>query len=113
MARRACVTWRCCTIRLKRLASESRDDLLLIEIDPPLPGQKYGLGNRDLDVVVVATRHRDASLFPINEWPVSVHVAHVLTDNLRTRNTVREEELESIAWAELYKSEENARFKTV
>lgn len=99
--------------RLKRLAGPSRDDFLLIKIDPPLPGQKYGLGSRDLDVVLVATRHEGASLFPINEWPLFVHVARPLIGDAQQRSSLHEEEFESIAWAELYPSEEDARAKAM
>lgn len=99
--------------RIKRLTSLWRDDLLLIEISPPLLGQKHGLGNCDLDMVVVATRHEGASLFPINEWPLYVHVARVLAEDVTERDSLTEEEFESIGWAELYPPEEAARAKTM
>ena len=99
--------------RLERLASAKRDDLLLIKIDPPLPGQKYGLGGHDLDRVLVATRHDGASLFPIKEWPVFVHVARLLSNIPQEHRPLREEDFESIAWAELYKTEEDARHKAM
>lgn len=99
--------------RIARLTSPKRDDLLLIKIDPPLPGQKYGLGSRDLDRILVATRHQGASLFPINEWPVFVHVARLLIENPQEQDSLREEDFESIAWAELYKSDYDARLKAI
>lgn len=99
--------------RLKRLANTKRDDLLLIKIDPPLPGQKYGSGSRDVDVVLLATRHEGASLFPINEWPLFVHVARLLIENPQRQSNLRDEDFESIAWAELYKSEHDARLKAM
>ena len=94
--------------RLKRVASDSRDDLLLIKVDPPILGQKYGLGDRDLDVLLIATRHAGASLFPINEWPIAVHVARLLGDKSVDSDRLRDEDFESIAWAELYRSESDA-----
>lgn len=99
--------------RIKRLATAGRDDLLLIRIDPPLVGQKYCLGARDLDTVVVATRHRGASLFPIQKWPVYVHVARPVVDHPELRDSLLPEEFESIAWAELYRTEDDARAKAV
>jgi hypothetical protein len=63
--------------RIKRVATESGDDLLLMKINPPLVGQKFGLGDKDIDMVFVAPRHVGASLFPISEWPLFVHVARV------------------------------------
>jgi hypothetical protein len=50
---------------IKRLRAENRDDYLLIIIDPPLNGQRFGPGDCDIDQVIVATRHAGQSLFPI------------------------------------------------
>lgn len=99
--------------RLKRLTSESRDDLLLIEIDPPLVGQKYGLGANDINLVVVAPRHRENSLFPVKEWPVAVHVARLLIEDPQERDIVQNTELETIGWAELYQTQASAQQKTM
>lgn len=99
--------------RIKRLKGAQRDDYLLIKIDPPLIGQKYGLGGRDIDKVIIATRHKGDSLFPIKEWPVFIHVARILIDDLEDRETVVDNEFEEIGWAELYETEEAARGKVV
>lgn len=97
---------------VRRMATEERNDLLLIKIAPPLVGQKYGLGDRDVDLVLIAPRHQGGSLFPINEWPLYVHVARPLVD-LEGRDVLRSDEMEAIAWAELYRTEEEARLKRV
>jgi hypothetical protein len=55
---------------IKRARSDDRDDLLLVKVEPPIIGQPYGLGGRDIDTLLVATRHKGDSLFPIKEWPV-------------------------------------------
>lgn len=99
--------------KIRRLSSPDRDDLLLIRIDPPLIGQKYGLGGRDIDNVIVATRHKGYTLFPVAEWPVYVHVARLLVDLPESRSELQATEFESIAWAELYKTEDDARNKTM
>lgn len=99
--------------KVRRLSTSDRDDLLLIRIDPPLIGQKYGLGGCDIDCVIVATRHKGYTLFPITEWPVYVHVARLLVDLPENRSELQATEFESIAWAELYKTEEDARAKTM
>ena len=99
--------------RVKRLATDNRNDLLLIRIEPPLIGQKYGLGPRDIDLVLVAPRHQGGSLFPINEWPLYVHVARPLIENPEDRDALLSNEFESIAWAELYRTEEDARLKAM
>lgn len=97
--------------RLRRLASDVRDDLLLIRIDPPVIGQPFGLGARDIDEVIVATRHQGASLFPISEWPLYVHVARLLAPLSEDQTRLQDSAFESIAWAELYPTAERARQK--
>jgi hypothetical protein len=97
--------------RIKQLKSHTREDLLLIRIDPPIPGQAYGFGGRDIDKVVVATRHVGSSLFPIRDWPVFVHVAIPLIDNLELRERVEDQEIREIGWAELYQTRKAAKKK--
>src|SRR5262249_20763813 len=87
--------------------------LLLVRVEPPLVGQRYGLGGRDIDTLLVATRHKGASLFPINQWPVYVHVARLLIENPEQRDQIHDNEFESIAWAELYRTEEDAQAKAM
>jgi hypothetical protein len=99
--------------QIKRVATEKRDDLLLVKINPPLIGQKFGLGDKDIDKVFLAPRHVGASLFPINQWPLFVHVARPLVDGPEDCLRFREADLELIAWAELYKTEEDARTKAM
>lgn len=99
---------RCFAIR--RIRGDSRDDYMLVRIDPPLIGQRFGMGAQDLDHVILATRHAGASLFPIRAWPVFVHVARVLVP-LEQRDLLHDGEMESIAWAELYETEAAARSK--
>lgn len=99
--------------RIKRVSSDSRNDLLLVKIEPPLIGQPYGLGGRDIDMLLVATRHKGDSLFPIKKWPVFVHVARLLIANPEEREQIHDNEFESIAWAELYATKAAARAKTM
>jgi hypothetical protein len=97
---------------IKRLKGEGRDDYLLIQIDPPLIGQPFGLGERCIDQVIVAPRHEGESLFPIQHWPVFVHVARLLVP-FTGQDSIRSHELESIAWAELYNTLEKAQAKAM
>jgi len=99
--------------RIKRVRSDNRDDLLLVKVEPPLIGQLYGLGGRDIDTLLIATRHKGDSLFPIGKWPVFVHVARLLIENPERREQIHDDEFESIAWAELYRTKEDARVKAM
>lgn len=95
--------------RLKRLRSDSRDDLLLIRVEPPI----RAANGRDLGMVIVATRHQENSLFPVDKWPVFIHVVEALIAQPDLRESVNADELRSIAWAELYRSAEDARDKAI
>lgn len=99
--------------KVRRLSTPDRSDLLLIRIEPPLIGQKFGLGGRDIDSVIVVARHKGCTLFPVAEWPVYVHVARLLVDLPEDKSELQASEFESIAWAELYRTENDARAKTI
>jgi hypothetical protein len=97
---------------LKRMQLGQRDDCMLVSIDPPIIGQRFGLGERNIDTVVIAARHVGDSLFPVGRWPVYVHVARLLVP-YNGQSVLKLGDVESIAWAELYQSEESARRKGV
>lgn len=93
--------------RKRRLGGRTADDYLLVRVKPPIIGQRFGLGDRDLDEVVLATRHEGQSLFPVSEWPLYVHVARPVVD-MGDRTTITTREIALIGWAEIYPTEEQA-----
>jgi hypothetical protein len=95
--------------RLKRLVGPHRDDYLAIRVDPPVPGDPLGYPNRQFEGLVIATRFRGDSLFPLAQWPTAVHVFLPLEDNMLESGKVRIEDLDHVAWAELYATEEDAK----
>ena len=99
--------------RLKRLSGVGRDDLLLVRIDPPIIDQGYGSDAQSVNTVLLATRHEGASLFPVAQWPVFVHVLRPTIGNVEDRDSLQKGEFRNIAWAELYKTEEDARKKSL
>jgi hypothetical protein len=95
--------------RVRRLRGDhDRDDYLLARFDPPVP---FALGNRALTHVILATRHAGATLFPIDRWPVFVHVARLLV-SIDDRDVLHDDEFELIAWAALYETEDAAYAKS-
>ncbi len=99
--------------RLKRLSGSTRGDYLLISLEPPISGQPYGLGDRDIATVVIATRHANSSLFPISAWPVFVHVARPLVADPELRDQLDDSELQEIGWAEIYPTRPAAEEKSI
>ena len=95
-----------CT-RIARVRSDARDDFMLIEVEPPLPF--FGDGLRQ---VVIACRSRQESLFPISDWPMHVHVVIPPHEVMANHGHVMQSHaMQVAAWAELYRTEEDARAK--
>jgi len=67
----------------------------------------------ELELVIVAARLKEGSLFPVRSWPVYVYVARSLIGNPELRDTMTSDEFKLIAWAELYPSEQDARLKVM
>ena len=57
--------------------------------------------------MIVATRFEGDSLFPIARWPAHVHVARLLVA-YEGQEAIGRDEMESVALAELYPTEEAA-----
>lgn len=85
------------------LEGDHRDGYLIVSVDPPIIGQKFGLGGQNINEIVLAARHQGCSLNPITEWPTAVHVALPLTDFRTKSNRVEEGDLHLIGWGEIYK----------
>jgi len=84
--------------RIRRLATQHRDDLLLIRAEPPVLSDSE---EETSDEVIITTRHEGASLFPITQWPVYVYVAVPKTP-IADSERIDAEGLRTVAWAELY-----------
>lgn len=91
---------RCVFVR--RMSFGQRTDGMLLEIEPPLIGQKYGLGARDIHLLIVAPRHVGVTIFPLSTSPLSVFVMRSLVEDVTARAHVDLNEVELIAWADLY-----------
>ena len=95
---------------LKRLRSQVRDNLMLISIDPPLIGQKYGLGGKDIREIMITHRFKGDSLFPIKKFPIYVHILRILNDNkIKNNEVLNEEDFELTAWGEIYATYDDAK----
>lgn len=98
--------------KIKRLITQSRDDLLFVKVDPPIKYNDYKQGVLFLNYVIIAARHVGVSVLSISAWPVYVHVAKLRRTSLSDNSRLKDNEIETIAWAELYQTEEDAKKKT-
>jgi len=89
---------------IERRKYGSGKDWLLVEIDPSLIGQRFGLGGKDVTRLLITPRHKGDSLFPISSWPVYVHVA--LPPELSEPG--EDAQPDSFGWAEIHPSRDKA-----
>ncbi len=51
-----------------------RDEYAMLHIDPPIIGQEFGYGGKDIEYIIVAVRYQGDSLRNITKWPITVDV---------------------------------------
>lgn len=90
--------------RRKRLSDRIRDDYLLVDIAPSVMGQRYGLGDKDITHLILATRHQGVTLFPVTEWPAHVYVYRVLDEAILSREVFEPHQVEMITWGIIFRS---------
>jgi hypothetical protein len=88
----------------RRLIGKHPEGYMVCDIKPNLIGQKYGLGAKDISRIVLTNRHLNSSIFNIKEWPIHVHVAILKKDYSEDTFIIDENDIETIAWAELFKT---------
>jgi hypothetical protein len=93
---------------IRRLSDHIRDDYMAVRINPEIPGQKYGLGFRDIDYLLLSTRLAGTTLYPITEWPCHVYVIRVVNENILTNSEFGKSDVEVIGWGTIHKTKEEA-----
>jgi hypothetical protein len=91
-----------------RLRDVVRDDHMLIDIEPVLDGQRFGLGATDITQLIISARHRGHTLYPVSEWPFFVYVARVVDNAVLESRVFTREQVELIAWGTLFRTREEA-----
>ena len=94
---------RACRI-VRRLSSELRDDLALVEIRPPLPKHVYST-EKDVDCLVLAAKHEGQSLFSASELPMAVYICRTTRPLKPGEASVPSSELSIIDWGKVLASD--------
>jgi hypothetical protein len=100
---------RACTDPLPLPGRQHGDGYLVVQVEPAIMGQQFGLGGRDIDCVVLAPRHASVTLMPLSESPAAVHVAMLLIPVSQALHGVTKGDLRLLAWGEVYATVEEAR----
>jgi len=85
---------------VRRLRSELRDDLALVEVLPTLPRHVYDT-DEEVRWLVLASRYQGASLFPVSEWPLSVYICRLKGKDEPESDTIASEDLKILDWGEV------------
>lgn len=91
-----------------QLRDNVRDDYMLIDIEPALDGQRFGLGATDITQLIVSARRQGQTLYPISEWPFFVYVARIVDEAVLESHVFTREQVELIAWGMLFRTHEEA-----
>jgi hypothetical protein len=77
---------------------------MLVEIQPVLVGQSFGLGDQDISRLILSTRFQGFTLYPITEWPSNVYVTRILDEDVLRTFSFTKEQIELISWAALFQT---------
>jgi hypothetical protein len=94
--------------KVRRLRSEFRDDLALVEVEPSLPRHVYGT-DQDIRLLILASRHEGQSLFPIREWPLAVYICRLKDREEPEGDVIRSGDLAILDWGELRETPEDKK----
>ena len=94
-------------IFLKMIRFDTGKECVLAEIDPPVIGQHFDVGE-DIKYVFLSNRHEGGTLSTIQEFPCFVFIARPLADDVCERAIITKDDLQIMAWGELYRSKSDA-----
>jgi hypothetical protein len=91
-----------------RLQTEEGRECVLVEVDPPVIGQPFGLGSKDLHSLILATRYKDVPFERVVNRPLYVLIYRILNPVEADQNVVRQSDMTMEAWGEVYPTFEDA-----
>ena len=89
--------------RIKELGFGVPADGLLVKVEPPCSGRRYGLSDSDIHFLLVSPKYQGDSLFPVSEWPLDVCVFLPMVTDSDTREVLSLHEVKKIALGEIYR----------
>lgn len=81
---------------------------VLAFVDPPIIGQRFGMGGQDIDTVLLTHAHKGDPVNPSGPFPVFVHVARLLVPLASIGDVVDHTELQAVGRGELYRTRDDA-----
>ncbi len=91
-----------------KITDDKGRDYLWVRVDPPVIGQPYGLGSREISDLLLLPHYEGTSLFPISGFPLPVYIYRALDEGLFKGLHDSSNELQLAAWGEIYQTKEQA-----
>ena len=82
-------------------------NILVVEVDRPIIGQKYGLLDNDIQTLYLVNRINEDAFDKFNLFPIDVHV--LIPKSINKLKPSSLSDMQNIAWACLYDNEKDAR----
>ena len=83
--------------------------MLLIEVDPPAIGQRFGRGGDDIHTLAVTPRHVGSTVRPPLALPLDVHILLLERDATTIcQDDFRPEDFRAVGWGTLVASRDEA-----
>lgn len=92
---------------VRKVSDPNTRTCLLVRSSPHVTPSEEKLGVV-LDHLILAPHYDGTEIDPISEWPLHVYVYLVLRASILSEQAFRWPDVESVAWGELYRSEEEA-----
>jgi hypothetical protein len=80
---------------------------VLVRISPAISLQEYNLTD-DVDTLVLVSRHEGQDITAIQTFPFFVFIARALIANIQDSGVISKDNLQILAWGELYRTKEDA-----
>jgi hypothetical protein len=85
-----------------RLRTEDRRACVLVNVDPLVIGQQFGLGDKDLFSLILIPRRKGEAFAKTASLPMPVLVYRILNPDLGKREVVHDSDIKLSAWGEVY-----------
>jgi hypothetical protein len=84
-----------------------RDDCMLVRLERPFRDER--IGPEEMDRLILSTRLRPYSLYPITSWPAHVYVTRVVEPAILKTLTFTKEEVQLIGWGAIFETLKDAK----
>ena len=94
---------RACWIRARLQGPKARDHIL-VDVEPPVVGQPYGLGAADIAMLILSARSAGTTLSPVSEWPCEVYISRLLENKIVDTKCFDKDQIEMIGWGTVFRT---------